>query len=140
MKEQKCHRRECRLPLYAGNIKVVRRKGHRAYKVHRVCPKGSVDGKHVLKPIVDLKPKEVEPYVNIKVVEYPVTRERFLMPPPLAYSSHRFFIQTDRVNALMRAAGGGQHRCYTEIRCVPADLPEREPESFKGWAEIEVRG
>ena len=148
--------KNCGAPLTKGNIKVVRKKGKRPFRIHRRCPKV----KTILTPsqafIDALEPK---PEVFVGKPDYgethtwkggtagsPLQRPQDSTGGPIVvegvyqYSEptrYRFFITQDTAEKLRRAIKGGQVGITVEVIPVPDYQVEADPEALADYVEIE---
>ena len=143
---------KCGLPLNKGNIKVVRRKGHRPRREHRSC---KINFPHA---------EPVPPLIKTTVVQFPpVDTSRMLkLPKPfdnargkpqdtkggpvtvdMVYQEsptvrYRLFVNQDGARKLRRAVESGIGFYMLDVKPVPADQVDANPDAFDALTEIKV--
>jgi len=143
--------KNCGGPLTKGNIRVIRKKGKRPFRIHRNCPQAHSEAIHLthrtserlqVEHIKAMSERDFETAGNPiqrpqDSTGGPVTVEGVLehLDPP----KYRYFITRAAAEKLQRAIKGGQVGITVEVIPVPEYFLEVDSEPFTDYVEIEFK-
>ena len=125
--------RKCGQPITAGNCRVIRQPGKRAYRVHRHCPvMTAVNQAH--SEAAHSKISEVaqsvvfySPAIGQNILEDNLHMKR---------AGYRYFLDRNFIEKLERAAGQGKIMAMVNIMIFSEEQVDYDPEIVNGLTEI----
>lgn len=136
--------RKCGAPLTKGNIKVVRKKGKRTFRIHRHCPEPT--GREITLHDVEGNPTIVSREFVAGAAGSPLQRPQEGTGGPVTVEAvldyptppkYRYFITRATAERLQRAVEGRKVGISLEVFFVPDYQVEANPEALAGYVEIE---
>jgi len=134
--------RKCGQPLNAGNIRVIRKPGKRAYRVHKVCPENQ--------PRVEASQPEgfeASQVIEAKGVQVTEAKPSVNLEGPDPAPGYRFFVHPASAEKLWRAMGKGSGFASSwsvgitiEVIPVLEEVAEANPEAVAQFIEIKFKG